>query len=211
MIANNEIVTCIIVLLIGYLLGSIPSAYLFTRLATGKDIRRMGGGNVGGINTYREAGVLPAIGVGIFDVGKGVAAVAIAHWSLHLDKPYLLLAALAVVIGHNWMVWLKFSGGKGMGTSMGALFVLMPLFGYWPGILIFLGIILVGSLITRNLALANGIALLALPFIGWLGVQSGLFIIWSVALDIIITLKFAPTAISVIRQSTDIKDFIRGH
>ena len=211
MIANSEIVTGIIIFLIGYLLGSIPSAYIFTRLATGGDIRRMGGGNVGGFNTYKEAGILPAVGVGIVDVGKGTAAVAIAHWSLHLDKPYLLLAAVAAVIGHNWMVWLKFSGGKGMGTSVGTLFVLLPVFGYWVGIPIFVGIILVVYVITRNLGLANGVALVALPLIGWLGVQSGLFVVWSIGVDILIAIKFAPTVISVIRQSTGIGDFIRGH
>ena len=74
----NEAVTGIIVITIGYLLGSIPTAYIATRLATGKDIRQLGGGNVGGLNTYREVGVWPATAVGIVDCGKGAAAIAIA-------------------------------------------------------------------------------------------------------------------------------------
>ena len=113
----NEFVTGITVLLIGYLLGSIPSAYIFTRMKTGKDIRQMGGGNVGGYNTFKEAGILPAVGVAIVDLGKGAAAVAIAHWLLDLPMFFVLLAGLAAVMGHNWMVWLKFSGGKGMGPA----------------------------------------------------------------------------------------------
>jgi len=208
----NEFVSGIIVLLIGYLLGSIPSAYIFTRLATGKDIRQIGGGNVGGYNTYLEAGALPAIGATVVDLGKGAAAVAIAHWALNLDKPYVLIAAIGVVIGHNWMVWLKFKGGRGMGATIGALAVIMPLYGYFlPEFVILLGIIVVLLAITRNVALSMGISLLALPFIAWLSMHSGLFVVWSVVLGIIIAAKFAPTAISVIAQSSGIKDFIRGH
>ena len=59
----------IISIVIGYLLGSIPSAYIAARLVTGKDIRQMGGGNIGGLNTYREVGAIPALVVGIVDVG----------------------------------------------------------------------------------------------------------------------------------------------
>jgi glycerol-3-phosphate acyltransferase PlsY len=208
----NEFVSGIIVLVIGYLLGSIPSAYIFTRLATGKDIRQIGGGNVGGYNTYLEAGVLPAIAATVVDLGKGAVAVAIAYWALNLDKPYVLMAAIGAVIGHNWMVWLKFKGGRGMGASIGALAVIMPVYGYvLPEFVILLGIIVVLLAITRNVALSMGIGLLALPFIAWLSMHSGLFVVWSVVLGIIIAAKFAPTAISVIAHSTSIKDFIRGH
>jgi glycerol-3-phosphate acyltransferase PlsY len=63
----NEAVTGAVVLIIGYLLGSMPSAYIFTRLATGRDIRKMGGGNVGGLNVFREVGILPAAAVGLID------------------------------------------------------------------------------------------------------------------------------------------------
>ena len=78
----NDIVTGIIAVIIGYLLGSIPSAYIVTRIVTGKDIRQLEGGNVGARNTYVQAGLVAAIIVGIFDIGKGAAAVAIARWLL---------------------------------------------------------------------------------------------------------------------------------
>ena len=58
----------IIAVVLGYLLGSIPTAYIATRLATGKDVRQLGGGNVGGLNVYREVGFIPAVVVGIVDV-----------------------------------------------------------------------------------------------------------------------------------------------
>ena len=207
----NELITGIMAMVIGYLLGSTPSAYIAARLAAGKDVRQIGGGNVGGLNIYREVGVWPALAVGIVDLGKGTAAVAIAYWLLgltDLTQPWVLAAGLAAVIGHNWMVWLKFSGGKGMGAAIGSLLVLMPLYGYWPGLLIFLGIVLIPIIITRNVALGMGIGLVSLPFIGWLGMKSGLFVAWSVVMGVIIGLKFLPTARAAWVKSGGKKQFI---
>lgn len=207
----NEVITGIVVMVIGYLLGSIPSAYIAARLVTGKDIRQLGGGNVGGLNTFREVGAWPALAVGIVDFGKGAAAVAIAYWVLgltDLTQPWVLMASLAAVVGHNWMVWLKFSGGKGMGSAIGSLVVLMPLYGYGPGLLIFLGIMLIPFIVTRNVALSLGIGLLSLPFIGWLGVESGLFVAWSIVVGVIIGLKFLPTARAARVKSKGKKEFI---
>ena len=208
----NAFVTGVVVFIIGYLLGSIPSAYIFTRLATGRDIRKLGGGNVGGLNAWREAGKAPAIAAAVVDFGKGAAVVAIARWGLQVDPLYVYLAAAAAVVGHNWMVWLKLSGGKGMGATIGALVVLMPTYDYLIGLWILLGIIAVPLVVTRNVALSMGIGLLAMPFIAWLtGTHSGLFVVWAVVVGLMIAAKFAPTALSVIAQSTGVRDFIRGH
>jgi len=207
----NDIVTGIIAIVIGYLLGSIPSAYIATRLATGKDIRRLGGGNVGGLNVFREVGRWPALAAGIVDLGKGAAAVAIAYWSLHFPPLYVLLAGLAAVIGHNWMVWLKFSGGKGIGTTIGALAVVMPLYGYWQGLLIFFGVILVPLIITRNVALSTSIGLLSLPFITWFGTYSGIGTIMAVILGLVIVIRFTPTARAALAKSKTKKEFIFDH
>ena len=207
----NEVITGVIAIVIGYLLGSTPSAYIATRLVTGKDVRQLGGGNVGGLNVYREVGAWPALVVGIVDLGKGTAAVAIAYWVLALNdltQPWVLAAGLGAVIGHNWMLWLKFSGGKGMGAAIGSLVILMPLYGYWPGLLIFFGVVLIPIIITRNVALSMGIGLLSLPFIGWLGVESGVFVAWSIVLGLIIGLKFLPTARAAWLKSEGKKEFI---
>ena len=139
----------IMAVVLGYLLGSIPTAYIVTRLAKGKDVRQLGGGNVGGLNVYREVGFLPAAVVGFVDLGKGVAAVAIAYWLLNLSLPFVLAAALAAVVGHNWMLFLKFSGGKGMGPAIGSLFVLLPLYGYPLGLAFFFAVVLILFIITR--------------------------------------------------------------
>jgi glycerol-3-phosphate acyltransferase PlsY len=198
----------IIAIVLGYLLGSIPTAYIATRVAAGKDVRRLGGGNVGGLNVFREVGFLPAAVVGIVDVAKGAAAVAIAQWLLAVSPLFVLAAALAAVVGHNWMVWLKFSGGKGMGAAIGGVAVLLPLYGYPIGLAFFFAVVLIPFVITRNVALSMGIGLLALPFIGWLGMHSTPFIIFSVVLGLIILAKFIPTALLTLAKTRGVKGFV---
>jgi glycerol-3-phosphate acyltransferase PlsY len=197
-------------IIIGYLLGSVPAAYITTRFIKGGDIRRMGGGNVGGLNVYREVGLWPALAVGVFDLGKGAAAVAIAKWGLNVPDAYVLLAALAAVIGHNWMVWLKFSGGKGMGATIGALIVLLPVYGYSLQLGIFAAIIVVPLVITRNVALSMFLGLASLPIIVWFSVDPGkeYATIISVVLLLIIVVKFLPTALAALRKSRGAKDFV---
>ena len=194
-------VTGFVAIIIAYLLGSIPSAYIITRLRTGKDIRQLGGGNIGGLNVFREVGPWPALAVGIVDLGKGAAAVAVAYWLLEVSTPFVLLAGLMSVVGHNWMVWLRFSGGKGMGAAFGALAILFPVYGYWQGFLIFLGIILVPFIITRNVALSIGVGLVSLPFITWFLTKSELATTFAVILGLIILVKFLPTALAAIKKS----------
>ncbi len=204
----NDVVTGIIAIIIGYLLGSIPSSYLATRLATGKDIRRLGGGTVGGLNVFREVGRWPALVAGLADFGKGAAAVAIAYWLLALPPLFVLLAGLASVVGHNWMVFLKFSGGKGMGATFGALAVLLPVYGYPQGLAILFGIILIPFVITRNIALSMGIGMVALPVIIWLGMGSGIGSIIAVVVGLVIAAKFLPTARESWVRNKSKKDFI---
>lgn len=208
---GDNLLTTLAVLIIGYLFGSLPSAYIVTRLVTGKDIRQLGGGNVGGLNTVREVGLVPGIVVTAADLSKGAAAIAVVYWLLGLQdvtQPWVLLAGLSAVLGHNWMVWLKFSGGKGMGPAVGIITMAMPLYGYWPGVLIFLGIVAIPFFITHNVALSAGIGLLATPFIAWLGIKSGLFVAWSVVTGVIIGLKFLPTGMAAWAKARNKRDFI---
>jgi len=186
--------------IIGYLLGSIPSAYLITKIVLGKDIRKLGGGNVGGLNTFREVGLGAAIFVFVVDVGKGALAVVIAHYLLDVEPLWVMLAGLAAVIGHNWMVWLKFTGGKGMGAAIGALAVLFPLYGYGASFFILLGVILIPLLATKNVALSMGIGLFALPVIVWFVTKTAVPTWLSVVLLLIIAAKFAPTAIAAFKK-----------
>jgi len=193
---------------IGYLLGSIPSAYIVTRLATDKDIRQLGAGNVGGLNTYREVGLLSASIVAFVDLGKAAAAVAIAYWLLEVSPLFVMLAGLAAAIGHMWMIFLKFNGGKGMAATIGSLAVLMPIYGYWYGPLIFLAVIAIPFIITRNVALSMGIGILFLPLIIWLITQSELATILAIILGVLIGIKFWPTARVAWSRRKSTRDFV---
>ena len=114
-------------LLAFYLLGSIPSAYILGRLLRRVDVRRHGSGNVGATNAFRVLGKKIGTLVLLADIGKGFAAVALAQRFFYEPDAqislnvYLCCAALTVVAGHNWTVFLGFKGGKGMATSLGAL------------------------------------------------------------------------------------------
>ena len=182
-------VTGVIAIVIAYLVGSIPAAYIVTRLLTGKDIRRLGGGNVGARNVFQEVGLAPAIAVGIFDVGKGAAAVAIAQWLLGAPPLFVLLAGLAAVAGHIWSIYLKFTGGNGLAPTMGVLSVLMP-----RELLIALAITVVLIVFTRNTILSVNISLLSVPVSTWLLEKLWLFVVFSIVLIIMLVLHFLPTA-----------------
>lgn len=182
------IVNGVIALIVAYLLGSIPSAYIITRLATGKDIRRLGGGNVGARNVFHEVGLWAAIIVSVFDIGKGAAAIAIASWLLGAPQLFVLAAGLAVVAGHIWPIYLKFTGGNGLATTLGVLSVLMT-----RELLIVIALILIFTVITRNVVLSVNISLLSVPVSAWFLEKSGPFVAFSVVLLLILVLNFLPT------------------
>jgi len=199
-----------IAIIAGYLLGSIPTAYIVTRLAIGQDIRRLGGGNVGGLNTILEVGFGYGVAVGLIDCAKGAAAVAIAYWILAVSPLWVMLAGLAAVIGHMYMVFLKFSGGKGMGPAFGGLAVALTVYGYGYAFLILLAVVVIPFAITRNVALSMGVGLVGLPFIFWLTTGSGLAVSLSIIMGILIGLKFLPTATTAWSTRKNISGFIFG-
>lgn len=198
----NDIVTGIIAVIIAYLLGSIPSAYIITRLATGKDIRRLGGGNVGARNVFHEVGLWAAIIVSVFDIGKGAAAVAIASWLLGAPQLFVLVAGLAVVAGHIWPIYLKFTGGNGLATTLGVLSVLMT-----RELLIVIALILIFTVITRNVVLSVNISLLSVPVSAWFLEKSGPFVVFSVVLLLILVLNFLPTFRAALAEAGSKENF----
>ena len=117
----------IVALLISYLIGSIPTAYLFGRVLKGIDIRKAGSGNVGATNALRILGKGPGIAVLFLDILKGFLVVVFLGNYL-ADKPVLLttqnmriLMGLSCICGHNWTIFLQFKGGKGIATTFGVL------------------------------------------------------------------------------------------
>ncbi|MDO8751506.1 MAG: glycerol-3-phosphate acyltransferase [Dehalococcoidia bacterium] len=142
----------------GYLVGSIPTAYLVARWRRGIDIRRYGSGNVGASNVARQVGKVSFAVVAAFDVlAKGVGSVVVAR-ALGLDVQFQALAALMAVAGHNWSVYLRFSGGRGLSVVAGGLLLLA-----WEELVASLAIAFLGWLAFRNIALWFGIALVLLP------------------------------------------------
>ena len=112
--------------LMGYLIGAAPTAYLVTRLALGRDIRSLGDRNSGAANVFRNVGARAGIAVGIIDIVKGAAAALLLR--LATGDPGLAMAAgIAAVVGHNWPVFLRFRGGRGAATAVGALLALLPM------------------------------------------------------------------------------------
>lgn len=103
-----------------YLIGSLPTAYLFGRWLKGIDIREHGSGNVGATNAFRVLGKGPGTIVLLIDIAKGILPVLLAG-AFHAQVPGRILAAIMAVCGHNWTCFLNFTGGKGIATTLGAL------------------------------------------------------------------------------------------
>ncbi|MEE9285097.1 MAG: glycerol-3-phosphate acyltransferase [Dehalococcoidia bacterium] len=122
----NTLATYLAVLLSAYLVGSIPSAYLVTRLLKGCDIRNVGSGNPGALNVFRQVGPWAGLAVLAADGVKG-AAVVLAVVGLNLGDGVIFAGALAVVVGHNWPVFFGFRGGKGAAVVFGISFAVLPL------------------------------------------------------------------------------------
>jgi glycerol-3-phosphate acyltransferase PlsY len=113
-----------LLLILSYLLGSIPFGLLLVKISQGKDIREFGSGNIGATNVYRKSRLTGVLTL-LLDGGKGALAVAITLWFV-ADPAWQALAALAAIIGHVFPVWLGFKGGKGVATGCGAYLVLCP-------------------------------------------------------------------------------------
>ena len=121
-----DIAMAVVGISVAYLLGSIPFAYIILRLTRGLDIRTLGTGNVGALNTYQQLG--PAFGVAVLagDVSKGTIAVFLPLW-MGAEEWASYGSAIAVVVGHTWPLFLRFRGGKGAATILGVGLAIAPL------------------------------------------------------------------------------------
>jgi glycerol-3-phosphate acyltransferase PlsY len=115
-----------VVLVASYILGAIPFGYLIYRQKTGRDIRGEGSGNIGATNVARLAGSGAGIVTLLLDVGKGYLAVMLAVWFVPADSDWKTYAALAVLVGHMFPVFLRFHGGKGVAAALGSFAALAP-------------------------------------------------------------------------------------
>jgi glycerol-3-phosphate acyltransferase PlsY len=142
---------------VGYLLGSLSFAVLLVRWKTGKDIRAEGSGNAGATNVLRSHGKGLAAIVALGDVGKGALAVALVRL-ITADPRYAAAAGVAAVLGHVFPIFYGFRGGKGVATALGAFLVLAPL-----ATLVSLGIFILVLALTRYVSVASCVAMVLLP------------------------------------------------
>ena len=117
--------TLAVVLVVAYLLGSIPTSYIVVYRLTGRDIRTMGSGNPGTMNVLDTLGWRAAGLVAVGDICKGAGAVLLAY-GMHLGERDAVLAAMASVVGHDYSIFLRFDGGNGTAAVIGGLLALMP-------------------------------------------------------------------------------------
>jgi len=153
----------LLAILIAYLLGAIPFGYLLTRLSTGKDVRSQGSGNIGATNVLRVAGRGAAIATLVLDMAKGFAAVWIAGWLTDGSSGWMADAALAVMVGHAFPIFLGFKGGKSVATFTGAFLYLTPIPALC-GIIVFV----ITVVVTRYISAASILAAATFPLGVWL-------------------------------------------
>ena len=181
------------VIVLAYLIGSIPPSFLIGKIARKIDIRQYGSGNAGATNAFRVLGLKAGIAVFLADILKGVIAVLIGGWIA--GKTGAFVAGAAAIVGHDWSVLLNFKGGKGIATSFGVLLMLFPAI---SGILFVIGIIIIA--ITRYVSLASITAAVLLPV---------LLIIWGYDWGIVLYGLFLG-GLALLRHKSNISRLLSG-
>ncbi|MCX5707333.1 MAG: glycerol-3-phosphate 1-O-acyltransferase PlsY [Candidatus Omnitrophica bacterium] len=190
-----------------YLIGSIPTAYVFGRVFKGVDIRKFGSGNVGATNAMRLLGRGLGITVLVLDIFKGLLAVVflgdflVKQSNLIQEQNLRIIIGLCCICGHNWTVFLNFKGGKGVATTFG---VLIGLGMRISGLNIVLGFLILTwflfFLILRFVSVASVISGLSLPIYMFLFRQSKVLILVSILLALFV----------ILRHKSNLKRFFQG-
>jgi glycerol-3-phosphate acyltransferase PlsY len=157
----------LIIAALSYLMGSIPFGYLLVRIFRGEDVRQSGSGNIGATNVSRKSPVLGVVTL-LLDALKGSGAVALSyvvadHMVAIPTLEQLAVGALFAVIGHVFPIWLKFHGGKGVATGLGAFALIAP-----KAVLIAVLIYIVVVAISRYVSLGSIVAVAVFPVMAWL-------------------------------------------
>lgn len=156
-------VSLLIWMLVAYLLGSIPTGYLLAKWLKGIDIREHGSGNPGATNVFRVVGKTAGILTLMIDCLKGYLPVQIVLLGHSLNLQQAALIGLSAIAGHNWTIFLRFRGGKGVATSAGVFLALLPV----PS-LIAIGFFLVALATTRHVSIGSMLGALSLCVSTWI-------------------------------------------
>jgi len=180
--------TWIILMVIAYLLGSVPASFLVGR-SRGIDLRHQGSRQVGGGNLWRTTSRRLGLTVGVFDFFKGMLMVLIAG-KLGLDAAQQLAVGLAAIVGHNWPVFLRFHGGRGIATLLG-IAIILPFINDispWPTALA-VGIVVALTVILRSSPLPVLFGVVSLPVTSWLFGGELTFVMTYVATFLVVVIK----------------------
>ena len=169
-----------LIIILGYLLGSIPTAYIAGHVLKGVDIRQVGDNNMGAANAFRQLGPKTGIAVGLVDAGKGALVILVAQ-AANIPQVAILFTGVTVILGHNWPVFIGFRGGRGVSTSIGVLLAVIT-----QPMLIVAGPAVLALLIRKNVTLACAILFIPLPLACWLLGLNGSLVLYSIALPSLI-------------------------
>ena len=186
---------------IGYVLGSIPTAYIVSRLRTGVDIRAIGSGNMGGANVMREIGTREGVFVGLFDVAKGAGAILVAQ-ALGNSELWVFGSGLAALVGHSFPVFAGFRGGRGAATTLGIFLVLAP-----TATLVTLAVVAIPFFTTRKFGGAVIIGFGLLPLFVWLLEGSLWLVRYALVVDLFVLVRALPDIRRVLAKGV-IRDMI---
>jgi glycerol-3-phosphate acyltransferase PlsY len=183
MIFQNFYWNTLLILFISYLIGSFPTAYIAGKIK-GIDVSKKGTKNIGGMNTFTGVGKIAGVLVIIIDMGKGALVAYLADkFSNHIFVP--LLAVVFAVIGHNWMIYIGFKGGKGVSTYLGGLFYLSPV--SFP--FLYLLFVPIALLILKDSYLATTFAFFIFSFFLWIYEGSFWWLIFGLLVTIVYSIK----------------------
>ena len=186
------------VLLIAYLLGAIPFGYLLVKLKTGADVRAAGSGNIGATNVLRTSGRAAGILTLALDIAKGYVAVWIAGRLTGQDILWMSLAALAVMLGHAYPVFLGFHGGKAVASVVGAFLCLTP----WA-LAAEITVFVVVVIWTRHISMGSITAAATLPLAVWLIMKAPLPAVLAAAVAGAFVIYRHSSNIQRLRQGTE--------
>jgi glycerol-3-phosphate acyltransferase PlsY len=173
----------ILSIIIGYILGSIPTAYIVSRIRKGIDVRNVGSGNMGAANVMREIGAHEGAFVGLIDIAKGAGAILIAQ-ALNVPELWVFGAGFAALVGHNFPVFAGFRGGRGSATIIGIFLVLAP-----KAMLVTLVIVAIPFFTTRKFSAAILIGFALLPLFIWLLEGSLMLVRYALVIDLFMLVR----------------------
>ena len=188
-------------IIIGYLLGSIPTAYIVSRMRKGIDIRNIGSGNMGAANVMRQIGAHEGVFVGLIDIAKGAGAILIAQ-ALNVSELWVFGSGFGALVGHNFPVFAGFKGGRGSATIIGIFLVLAP-----EAILVTLAIIAIPFFTTRKFMSALFIGFGLLPLFVWLFEGSLPLVRYVLVIDLFMLIRNLPSIKQILAKGI-IKDMI---